>query len=366
MQLTIERDAVVDTVAHVARRAKQNTIPILSHILLTAAKDKLTLTGNDAMSCSSGSVAAEVTKPCQCAIPGANFLGIIEKMPKGSNIALKYDDGAHAHLEVSHGRSRYRLPTLPIADFPPIMEPTDPVSIGLTAEQIATIFDGPRIVIGDDAQGSYAGLYFHTDAAGNLSGCATNGTRLIKSATDTKAPAEAPSIIIPKRAIEEILKTAGGNGAEFSWSDKILQVRAGEWTYATKLIDAQFPDYEKFLPKPNGHCFTTETASFRNTISRLMVLETNKSSVLLEWDEDGISASMSGDGEGAEHIECFAMTAPAGHVSVAAASLMDAASALDGKSLTFHISSERQPFLVLSDDNPGSTVMLAPMNVRKP
>lgn len=53
-------------------------------------------------------------------------------------------------------------------------------------------------------------------------------------------------------------------------------------------------------------------------------------------------------------------------VRVAASNLIDAATALDGESLTFHISSERQPFLVLSNENPDAAVMLAPMHGAKP
>lgn len=363
MQFTIARDTVIDTISHVARRAKRGTIPILEHILLqTVGSAIVTLGGHDAQSSSSGAMVADVEWQGACVVPGEQFLSIIERMPKGAHVKLKFTEGEQ--VELSCGRSRYKLSTLPVADFPPLFVPENPATLSLTSDDISQVFSGPNVVVKEDnARQNYAGVYWHADERFMLAGCATDGATMVKSACDVKFPKGAATIIIPRRAIDEILKTTGDNGGEFSWSDKILQVKSGEWVYATKLIDATFPDYAKFIPKANGHYIKVASEELRGAIYRLQAIEANRSFVKLGW-EDGakeLSAHLNGNGEGGEFIECEAIKMEAGGISVSSAALMDIATALDSKSLTFHITAHNQPFRVSADDRPNAVVMQAPI-----
>lgn len=362
MHFTIERDAVIDTVAHVARRAKRGSIPILEHILLTAEGQSVTLGGHDGQSSGSGVVAADVKEPGACVVPGEQFLSIVDRMPKGSHVTLKFDP-AEALAHVASGRSKYRLSTLPVDTFPPLLAPVEPATLSLTADDIAAIFDGPKIVTRDDDPTKPAGIFFHGDDKGVLSGCATDFHTLVKVASDIKFPKGASNIVIPRRAIEEILKTTGDHGGEFSWSDKILTVKSGQWTYSTKLIDMAFPDYAKFLPKANGHFINVNTAELRSAIHRLQAIEATRSFVKLEWDAGAteLSASLNGNGEGGEFIPCEAIEMEAGIVAVSAAALMDIATALDGKVMTLHFTEANKPFRVSAADRPNAVVMQAPI-----
>src|SRR5437016_473748 len=94
MQFTINRDAVLDTVAHVARRAKRGAIPILGHILLTAIDQSVSLGGHDGNASGSGEIDADVQETGACVVPGEQFLGIIERMPEGAQVKLKYDENS--------------------------------------------------------------------------------------------------------------------------------------------------------------------------------------------------------------------------------------------------------------------------------
>lgn len=364
MQFTIDRDAVVATIAHVARRAKGGSIPIYQHVIITADDTTVALGGHDGDASSSGAAAAAVAEPGTCVVPGEQFLRLVERMPKGSHVKFKHDSKS-SQAEISCGRSRYKLSTLATADFPPMLAPDNPVILHLSAEDIATIFDGPRIFIKDDeARINYAGIYFHPDEDGMISGCATDGATLIKSAANgIKFPEGAASIIIPRRAIDEILKTAGADGGEFSWSDKLLMVKSGDRTFCTKLIDAQFPDYAKYIPAANGHYIKVAADDLRDAIYRLQAVESGRSFISLKWGDapSELSASIAGNGEGDELLECEAVNMDAGTVAVSTSSMTDIANALGGKTIKLHIQASNLPFRVSCDDKESAVVMQAPI-----
>src|SRR5260370_16817861 len=122
MKLTIERAALLKALAHVQSVVeRRNTIPILSNVLITAQKGRLSLAATDMDLAITESVEASAAKAGSTTAPAHTLYEIVRKLPDGAQVELETaSDGGS--LAIRAGRSRFTLQCLPPADFPPMAE----------------------------------------------------------------------------------------------------------------------------------------------------------------------------------------------------------------------------------------------------
>ena len=96
---------------------RRQTMPILSHLLLSAKGKNLTFIGTDLEVELHGIAPLDqaVKTPTQITVPGKKFLDICRALPEDSIINVAEKDG---RVTVSCGRSRFVMSSLPTKDFP--------------------------------------------------------------------------------------------------------------------------------------------------------------------------------------------------------------------------------------------------------
>src|ERR1700748_2204659 len=118
MKLTIERAALLKALGHVQSAVeRRNTIPILSNVLLSAERDRLTFSATDLDLEIIDEAFAQVEQPGQITAPAHTLYEIVRRLPDGADVALTFT-GEDPRLMVQAGRSRFSLPVLPAGDFP--------------------------------------------------------------------------------------------------------------------------------------------------------------------------------------------------------------------------------------------------------
>ena len=182
MKLTIERAALLKALAHVQSVVeRRNTIPILSNVLITAQKGRLSLAATDMDLAITESVEANAAKNGSTTAPAHTLYEIVRKLPDGAQVELESaSDGGS--LVIRAGRSRFTLQCLPPADFPAMSEGDLPYRFQLPATDLKGIIDRTRFAISNEETRYYLnGIYFHAATSGGtqvLRGVATDGHRL--------------------------------------------------------------------------------------------------------------------------------------------------------------------------------------------
>ena len=111
MKLTIERAALLKALAHVQSVVeRRNTIPILSNVLITAQKGRLSLAATDMDLAITESVEANASKTGSTTAPAHTLYEIVRKLP----------DGAQVELEVGVRRRQPGDPGRPLALHPAV------------------------------------------------------------------------------------------------------------------------------------------------------------------------------------------------------------------------------------------------------
>ena len=146
-------------------------------------------------------------------------------MPEGAEINIEV---AASQAQISAGRSNFKLPTLPVEDFPTFKMP---VQFTLTAADLRHQIDTTQFAISTEETRYYLnGIYFHKNDNGALAAVATDGHRLAMTIMDMPSGADQiPNIILPRKAVAEIRKMIGEDEGEVVVSLSETRCRLQLW-----------------------------------------------------------------------------------------------------------------------------------------
>jgi DNA polymerase-3 subunit beta len=177
MKITIDRISLLRPLGQVQSVVeRRNTIPILANVVLQAADGALSMTATD--------MDMDIATQVECAV-GTNgtttvsahlLYDIVRKLPEGAEVEIAVADG---QVTISAGRSNFRLPTLPVEDFPTISTGEMPDGFVVTAADMRDMIDATRFAISTEETRYYLnGIYLHKSDQGDLCAVATDGHRL--------------------------------------------------------------------------------------------------------------------------------------------------------------------------------------------
>src|SRR3569832_1388419 len=119
MKINVERGAFLKALSHVQSVVeRRNTIPILSNVMIEAAKGKLKLTATELDIEIVESLSADVLRNGAATAPAHMLYDIVRKLPEGAQVQAELLTSEGGCLVVFAGTSRFELSCLPREDFP--------------------------------------------------------------------------------------------------------------------------------------------------------------------------------------------------------------------------------------------------------
>lgn len=246
----------------------RNTIPMLSHILVTAIDGRIEITGTDLDRYCVAETAAEVEEMGAEVIPAGIFKDIVSRLPKAATVTLT--TGNEGRVSLQAGRGRFALSTLNAADFPS-MKPVGGSPFTISAKAFRAIFEATIGSVSTEETRFYLnGVYLH-NCRGALRATSTDGHRMAWRSMDLPAGAEnIPGMIVPTKSVHTlmtILEAAEGDVTVWA-TDARLWVHAKDIRFSSGLVQGQFPDYERAVPRFNGAAATFNGQEFAAAVER--------------------------------------------------------------------------------------------------
>ena len=271
MKLTIERGALLKSLGHVQNVVeRRNTIPILSNVLLEAGANTLGLTATDMDLTIVERAPASVGSGGAATVPAHTLYDIVRKLPEGSQVEIDGGAAMAGQAVVRAGRSKFALPTLPREDFPASSGGELPHRFTLPAKELRGLIDRSRFAISTEETRYYLnGIYLHVLEAkggGSLRAVATDGHRLARVETSLpQGAAGMPGVIVPRKTVGELRKLIEETEEpiEVSLSDTRIRFAFDAVTLSSKLIDGNFPDYQRVIPTGNDKIMTVKRRRLR-------------------------------------------------------------------------------------------------------
>ena len=372
MRVTLERSVLLSSLSHVHRVVeRRNTIPILSNILLVAENDELHLKATDLDLEIFEKIPAAVEQTGSTTVPAHMLYEIVRKLQDGSEVMLSID-GDESILNLSSGRSQFTLQMLPASDFPDITAGEFTHSFSMPAKNIRSLIEHTQFAISTEETRYYLnGIYVHTvEDEGDLviRAVATDGHRLARAQLTAPNGSEGmPGIIIPRKAVGEILKLVEDPDATVAieLSDSKIRLSVGEIIMTSKLIDGTFPDYNRVIPEGNDRKLVMDRQSFSRAVDRVSTISSDRGrAVKLQLEEGQLTLSVSNPESGtAEEQLAVGYEAEAMEIGFNSKYLLDITNQLSGEEATFMLADSGSPTLIHDSTDNGAIFVLMPMRV---
>jgi DNA polymerase III subunit beta len=372
MKLTIERAALLKALGHVQSAVeRRNTIPILSNVLLSAERDRLTFSATDLDLEIIDQAFAQVEQPGQITAPAHTLYEIVRKLPDGADVSLTFT-GEDPRLMVQAGRSRFSLPVLPAGDFPVMSSDGLGGQLTVDVNDLIRLIDKTRFAISAEETRYYLnGLYLHTvteNGVQKLRAVATAGSRL--ALAEMPAPegaAGAPGVIVPRKTIGEArrLLDDAGETVELQISPQKVRFDMNGAALTSKVIDGNFPDYTRVIPKDNTRIVRIDAKLFAKAVDRVATISAEKSRSVRMAIESGrvvLTVRNMEAGQAVEELEVD-YDGDAFELSFNARYLMDITDQISGEMAELRFGGPNDPALVLDPGDADVQYILMPLRV---
>jgi DNA polymerase III subunit beta len=282
---------------------RKNTIPILANVLMEAKGEEVKFLATDLEVGLRSKCAASVTKGGSLTLPAKKFYEIIKSLPE-TDVRIAEEKGS---VKVAADRFDSRMQTLPREDFPTLPESagsrvTAVARAGLKEMVAKTQF----AITGEDTRYFLNGALFVLKPD-SMSLVATDGHRLaLVTVPRPGKPTDHEEIkaILPKKTLGELSRLlADGDGdIRYERGENHLFFDVGGRLLISRMIDGQFPAYERVIPKGNDKHIEFERDRLSNAVKRVALLSNERSrAVKFQIDNGKVDVTSSSPELGEAH-----------------------------------------------------------------
>ncbi len=293
----------VQTVAHAV--SGRTSLPILSHILVQAEEGALRLTATDLeLGISLTIPSAQIETAGGLTAPARLLTELLGALPEG-DVTLTVDL-SHA-VRLNCDRSDYKILGLPADEYPRLPDVKD--ENGFTIPQ-ALLRDMIRktlfAVSPDEARAILTGILVSLDG-NSLKFVATDTHRLaVRSATVSDGRGSVTAIV-PARAMNELMRLLADEEGDVRvcLSDNQVEFVTPQGIHViSRLIEGQFPNYERVIPSSHTRLLTLQTQAVQRAVKRAAIVARNNANrVVLKTLDDKLAIRAESNLEGTAYEE---------------------------------------------------------------
>jgi DNA polymerase-3 subunit beta len=249
----------------------RTTLPVLNNVLLASDGGRLRLTATNLELGITTWIPAQVASEGAVTVPARLLTDFVNSLPGGQPVTLEVNGRTHS-LSLVSGRYRATIKGIDAEEFPPVPvateRPTVQLQAGLLKELISQVaFAAAR----DESRPVLTGVNLHLEGTA-LTLAAADGFRLSRrEATLDAGPPEPVDVIVPARSLSELARLLGdaeatvtltitpnrtqvlfrvyGAAEEDEEGEARKAAPAGEVDVVTRLLEGQFPDLQRVIPK---------------------------------------------------------------------------------------------------------------------
>lgn len=271
VETILERLGFIQGIAE--RRA---TMPVLSHVLISALKNEVKLSATDLETTMSARCQAEVLKAGSLSLPARKLFEIINELPSER---VEFEEIGNHWVQIKSSSATFKIAGLPSEDFPVIpgtsTEDLFTVKSSVIDDMISkTIF----AVSPDELRRNLSGIYFERDGERNIKLVATDGHRLsvVEGEVDSDIKLQ-QSVLIPKKGVSELRKLLRiGEDIKIGCGKNFFIADGDGIVLIVRLIDAEFPDYTQVIPRSTKNKFQVGKEEFLSALRRVSILSSEK------------------------------------------------------------------------------------------
>lgn len=289
--------------------AARTRLPVLLNVLLEPSGNGMRVTATNLDLWTRTEFLAEVQSQDRVALDFGRLSDFVAGF-NGGDVAVSVESGK---TTIKSGRSRLTLTTIGTTEFPTWPERGESAEFIIPAKTLGAMLKYVARSMSD-----YKARYVLNGALwrsrdNSLEVVAVDGRRLAQAKATCSGPSDEFKAIIPAKTVKEVgtILSASEDGvnATVSLNSGGILFRAGGLEIFSKLVEGEFPDYEKVIPEKSEHIIVADTEEVIAALKRVALCSdamtrTVKIKVKADGDPSIILHSASQLAEGEEVVPC--------------------------------------------------------------
>ena len=346
MKLQVTQEHLNQALASVSRVANsRNTLPILANVLIKTIDNRLSLSATNLDIAIVHYIGAKINEAGAITVPARLMQDFVNSLPAGV-IELELTD---TKLKVKTNQYDSVINGIVADDFPVMPTINESSSWTIPAQELKK---GLQQVVfaasNDETRQVLTGIYIHNNN-GKLFIAATDSYRLAEKEIGNSK--DRVSILVPATAMQDLLRILGDFEGEVTVNHDGQQVlfRVGDIELTARLVEGQYPDYQKLIPSDFTSSITLKRSDIVNVtkVSSLFARE-SAGSVTIELDDKtstlNIRSVASQIGENTAKAE--GKVSGSGSITLNSRYLLDALQVLSGEEVFFGFNGKLEPTIL--------------------
>src|SRR5919108_4016898 len=344
---------------------RRNTMPILANVLIESQKSATRVTATDLEVGVRGEVDGEVIKEGATTVNAKKLYEIIREVPTEQVHLKKLEND---WVEIRSGKAVFKIVGMDAREFPQFPKID---SKGLSTTPASTIREMIERTIfsvsTDETRYSLNGVFLEENSAGKVRMVSTDGHRLAFEECALGSLGLTKGVILPRKGLSELKKLleSGEDGVvSIGFRENMGLVTKDKVELFMRLIDGDFPDYTKVIPKGNPSIAKIEHDDLLQALRRVSILSSERYKGIKMDFSDGkvlISANNPDLGEAAEEVETEYKGKPLS-IGFNARYLLDVLGVLESEGeVDIELKDELSPSVIRKPGKEGYLYVLMPM-----
>ncbi len=349
---------------------KRTTMPILSNALIEAREGGIEVIATDLDVAMKSFYSATTITPGRITVAAKKLCEILKELPDAE---VHFITRENDWVDIRCGKAQFNLVGLSPDEFP-LPRIREDNLITLKSSLIGEMIEKTSYAIcTDETKYNLNGVFVQARNEGDrnlIKMVATDGHRLalVSRAIDGDVgPELCKGVIFPRKGIYELKKMSEEESGEMmiGFMENSAIIKKGDTIVVMRLVDGEFPDYNRVIPQQNNRSIIINRDDFLHTLRRMQILSSDKfKGIKLNVTEAGMEISSSNPemGDSREEMEVLFQGEPLS-LRFNARYLIDVLTVLDGNQVELVLRDELSPAIIKSDMDPEFLAVIMPMRV---
>lgn len=351
-ELRFNRDDLLPALTATAGIAgRKNILPVTSNILFSAERGVVRLTGTDMET----EISVDTSIPVEAGfaavtLPAKKLLDILRNLPERSEAVLRIGEDWKCVLR--SGGSKFTLATLSAEAFPLMsLEEVDLMGSCDAAGFREALRTVEHAAPTSDTRMFLNGVYF--EVTGDVMRLVATDSHRLAATELSFAPNEQTSNcagILPKKSVDEMARMLlGENGSSrISWTDRAFVLEVGKARFATRLIDARYPEYQRVIPAALPYRISFDRENLALALRQAEVMADGKEHIVrLDVSDESVRLKVTGEVNDMAEVEVPCIyDGPRMVIAVNIRYLLDAVAVIGGERLNVGVRDSNSGMLI--------------------
>ncbi len=366
MRISCAKNLLVHAVQTVQKAfAAKTTMPILTGIYLSAVDNTLELQATDYEIGISCKVEAQVYEPGTIVLSGRYFQELVRRLP-GDTVEI-CSEKVDKTIQITSNLSQFNLLSLPAEEFPVLKPLIGTKTLTVKDNVLQDIIKKTVFACAtDEARPIFTGGLLEVDGQ-DIRMVATNTHRLALKKYILNDAGDMVKMIIPAKILSELARLLVSDqpfDVTIYWHKNQVAFAFAENYLIARLIEGQFPDYNKVIPASFETTVLISTDSFFDAVERVSLLaregEYNVVKLSFKQDEIIINSNNPDIGKASETVPAK-ITGKEMDIAFNAKYVTDILKNITSEQLVFSLNTPLSPACIRPADDENYTYIITPV-----